>query len=330
MPYLIVAFLTADPAGAGPNAALDRHASLIRWGASDLAFVHELYPPVPTALAGLLPGGVLALAIAGALVAGIVLHVLWERLVLLGQPRWVIAPVLVAIGAAPAYALTAVDDLAAFVSLALLMTAIAGVLAFAGNGDTGGGFQAGLALGVAAVCNLAAVGYALALSVAAPMIARHRYRGVPHSVRATMLVVLFPTVAGLGGWAFLEWRYTREVFHTVRENSDLLRFRHGFPAAAVDALTATAGAVAQTPLFLVAAAVLVLYRPLAALALALPVVGLLIGTLAGFPTTDEQNCLLLMLVGAMSLPMRPSRPAGVLFAVAAVVQLAVAWAAWAR
>jgi hypothetical protein len=326
VPYLVLAgWVGGTGSRDGGNAALDRHAANIRWGAGDLAFVHEMYPPLPTGFAGLLPGGPTALAVLGALGAGFVLHFLWQRLVESEVPGWATGPVLAGVAAAPAFALTAVHDLAAFASLALLMAAIAGVLAFAVDGDTGGGFRAGLALGVAAACGLAAVVYAGALGLAAPLIARHRFRGVRYSMRATVLVLLFPTVANVGGWALLEWRYTREVFHTVRADGGLFGFRAGPGPAVLDALSATGLAIAHTPLFLVAVAVLVLVRPVAALALALPVVGLLVTTLVGIPTTAEQNTVILALVAAMAIPPRPSRRVAGVFAVSSVLQLALAW-----
>src|SRR3954468_18100646 len=56
VPSLVLAGWVGGTGGRdGGTAALDRHAANIRWGAGDLAFVHEMYPPLPTGFAGLLP-----------------------------------------------------------------------------------------------------------------------------------------------------------------------------------------------------------------------------------------------------------------------------------
>ena len=314
LPYALAAYLTRGRSHRWPNAVVDHRAAAIHWGSKNLEFISIVYPPLPTGIAAVLPGGPLVLAFAGAVAAGLVLQTLWHRLSALGLPWWASAAVLAGTGATPVFAVTAVSDLGRLVCVSLLVVAIAGLLRFAVRGEPGGGFQAGLALGVAAACDLATAVYAVAVGAATPLIARHRYRGARNSVPAAALVVLFPTVVCLGGWAFLEWRYTRTVFHTV--------VAHPHPAAVVVA----ALAVAATPVYWLSAALQLRRRSMAGLVLALPLVGLVVNALVGLADAGSAaDRVVLTLVGAVALPARPSRRLALLIAAAAVAQAAIGW-----
>ena len=56
-------------------------AAAVRAGGSDLAGLGAAYPPLPTLLAGIVPGGSLGLSVVASLVAGCTLHLVWEQLV---------------------------------------------------------------------------------------------------------------------------------------------------------------------------------------------------------------------------------------------------------
>ena len=327
VPYLIVAVVTAQPGLGTANAALIGQARLIRWGESGWSAIRDLYPPAPTAIAALPSNAGTTLACLGALCAGMVLGVAAERLRRLDQPWWTTVPVLLSLGATPLYWLTATRDLAGFAGLALLASAITGVLRFTINGETQGGFRAGLALGAAAAFDLAALGYTAVLGLLASGVARLRHRDVPHMRRAVVLVVLFPTVASIAGWLFLEWRFTGSVRYTGGPQTSFFTFPHGVPAAALDALRTTLAAVGVTPVLPVAVAVLIRTRPGWAALLTLPIAGLALSAFVGLWTAQGRDQIILALVAAMALPARPTRRLAAAFTVAALCQLALAGAA---
>jgi len=272
-----------------------------------------------------LPDAAVTLACLGALCAGVVLGLAAERLRQLRLPWWTAVPVLLSLGATPLFWLTATRDLAGFAGLALLASAIAGVLRFTFNGETQGGFRAGLALGAAAAFDLAALGYSVVLGLVASLVARLRHRGVPHLTHAVTLVVLFPTAASIAGWLFLEWRFTGSVFYTGPQQGRLFAFADGVPTAALDAVVGTVVAAALTPLLLIAFAVLIRTRPARAVLLALPVAGLALSTFVGLWSAQGRDQVILALVAAMALPARPGRRLAVVVAAAALCQLALCW-----
>ncbi|AGZ38810.1 hypothetical protein [Actinoplanes friuliensis] len=309
LPYVLLAIFR----GVGPdtpNAKLDRLGSEIKWGSSDLGFVRDMYPPLPSGIAGALPGGRLALGIAGALLAAFVLEFLITRLRRRQHPWWLIAPVIIGIGAMPVYARTAIDDLATFAGLAALIFAVAGLLEFTGLGDTGGGFRAGLALGIGVACDLNVAVYAVAIGVAAPLIARRRYQGIPYATQAAMLVLIFPACAALTGWAYLEWRFSGGAFHAVH-----------LVGGGTDGLTATLLAIATSPVFLLSAVILLRQNAAAAVALAIPVLSLMISTGLGLTNGGGTDHIVLALIGAFTIAANPSLTVIRLYALAVVIQV---------
>ena len=305
VPYLIVVLVNG---AGGPNIELDRRGDLIEWGGSDLSFVRDLFPPLPVGLAGALPGGPVVLGVVGAILAAVALEFLVERLRRRGFPWWFSTPVVIGIGAVPVYGRTATTDLATFAGLVLLLFAIAGLLEFTGLGDTGGGFRAGLALGIGVACDLTVAVYALGIGVMAPLIAR---RAAPYATQAAMLVLLFPSCAALTGWAFLEWRFSGGAFHAVE-------------LQAGGSVLPTLSALALSPVFLLSAAVLVRRNAAAAIALLIPVLGLMVSDALGLSHGRGTAMIVLALIGAFTIAPDPSRNLARLYALAVVLQVGLA------
>lgn len=305
VPYLLVVLVNG---AGGPNIELDRRGEQIEWGGSDLSFVRDLFPPLPVGLAGALPGGPVVLGVVGAILAAVACEFLIERLRRRGFRWWFSVPVVIGIAAMPVYGRTATTDLATFAGLVLLLLAIAGLLEFTVLGDTGGGFRAGLALGIGVACDLTVAVYALGIGVLAPLIARRR---APYATQAAMLVLLFPSCAALLGWAFLEWRFSGGAFHAVSLQ----------PGGSV---TTTLTALALSPVFLLSAAVLVRRNAAAAAALLIPVTGLMAGEMLGLSHGRGPAMIVLALIGAFTIAPDPSRTLARLYALAVVLQIGLA------
>jgi hypothetical protein len=302
------------------NGALARHAGPegLRWA----------YPPLPTFLASVLPDGALALALVSSLLAGVALTRLLQRL----RERAVSLPLasvlLASLALVPCVLYGVTQDLAAFAGLAFLITAFDGFVRFSANGETQGGFQAGLMLALAFGCDPVALVYAAALAAAAPLMAHLRYRSEPDAATATASVLVFPVIAAAGAWAFLEWRFTGAVFGTVRAEGGWLAFPGGVGHSLVEALRHMGANALRAPVYLSVGVLLFARRRLAAAGYALPLVGLVVARWIGLPYSDVSAFMLLAAIGIVTVPARPTGVRVMFLATAAVVQLAVGWFAF--
>lgn len=305
----------------GVNRDLEANGDLIRWGSRDFgSFIGHLYPPIPTAIASVLPGGARALAWVGALAAGAILLVAWERLHHLDVPRWLRAVLLVCFGASPAFAYLASEDLSRFVGLGLFAIAVGGFVRFVAVGDTEAGFLCGLTLGLAVACDPVALVYAACLGAAAP-VAGMRYGGTRESAGASVLVITFPAAGALAGWTFLQWRFTGSPFGWLVDAPGVLDFPDGAWTGLVNSAGNTAQALALSPLFLVTQLVLIRRRPETLLVALLPLVGTTVSLWLGLRVAGGHAVVLLGLIALMSVPRSPSRPLAAVVAVAGLANL---------
>ncbi len=289
------------------NDALAERASRISWGATDLRFVAGIWPPLPTAIAGIVAGGTVLLAVIGGLVGGCLLHVLAERLILAGQPRGLVALAAATVGAAPGTAYLADVDLASILALLLVVMAAGGILRFVRDGRTDGAFLAGLLLALAAMCNAAVGLVAVVLAAATPLLLRGRRSA--GAAGALACVILFPTVAAAAGWAFLEWRFTGEVFAALRGSAAFT-----FPAGAGPGAAVAAAHLGQvlvcSPLYVAVVVLLLRRSATATLGLLLPLPVLALALWWGIGPPVGLAILGLTCAGVLALPAAArSRPA---------------------
>jgi hypothetical protein len=147
--------------------------------------------------------GVALLAGACAVAGGAALAALLTRAGVRGPV--VVPPVLAATAAGVPLA---VADPSGFCGLALVAVAVSGALRFALDGDTYGGFVAGLALAAAFTADPRAAIAVPVVVIAAAVLARLRRprdRGIG---RATATVLAFPVLVTVLSWLFLTWRLT--------------------------------------------------------------------------------------------------------------------------
>ncbi len=318
-PYVVLAvWLQARGVHSLPNAQLERVAgSLSRPGAT-VGAVTRAFPPLGPAIARLLPGGPGTLGIVGALGAGAVLHLCWERLVRASVPRWLIVLLLAGVGGSPIFWYNATGNLVGFVGLIAFVVAAAGLLDFLYLGRTTGGYAAGLSMAFAVLCDPAALVYALSMAIAIPFLGWERFRGEPIAILSAVAVVVFPTVAAVTAWAFLEWRFTGTVNHSLLFASGAF----GFPAGLAGGLRAAASHVGWeltcAPVFAVGAVSLLPRRPMAAVGLLAVPLDLVLTAWFGLHAQTGQGIVLLSIVGLMAVPSRPNRIIAAVLAVEAV------------
>ncbi|WP_436535155.1 hypothetical protein [Actinoplanes sp. HUAS TT8] len=138
------------------------------------------------------------------LASGVYCHVLAARLHKHGVPRLAAAFIV----AGPGLAICAVGttDLPSMIGMALVVVALDGYLRFVVDGQTLGGFVAGITLACAAVCDLATLVYMAALAAAVPFLAGTWARQVK-ATTAILAVLAFPSVAVYLGWLYVRWRF---------------------------------------------------------------------------------------------------------------------------
>lgn len=295
------------------------------WGSSDLSFVSHIYPPLPVLVAEVLRSS-LALGIAGAVLGGTILEVVGRRLYRLHFPLPVVCLLVATLGASPSFAQTTTTDLRSLLTLALLATAIEGFLRFVLRGRTHAGFTAGMAIGLAGLCDPFALVCAVGFGLAAPVVALHRFRGRRAAVRATVSVLLFPTVAGIAAWCFLTWRFTGNGVAWLHDAAPNLWFGHGVGTQLTQALHAVWSPLWHTPLYLLALALLLWRRTwLTAITAVLPLAVVVVALWLGFPVPPTAVALLLGIMALVALPPRPTRTMLVLVCAVALAGMALKW-----
>lgn len=325
LPFLGLAFYAWGKGFAHPlNRTLVEDAAAVVAGGAGLAGLDHAYPPLPTLIAGIVPGGTLGVSLVAAVATGLLFAAIGERLVRREVPRPLRAALVIPLVLVPATLFAGSQNLVAMLTLTFLALALEGFVRFAFLGETEGGFVAGLYLGCAFLCGPVAVVYALCLGLAAPFLAGDRFRAEPSAVPATWAVLMFPTVAALGGWAFLEWRFTGVAFGTIDTDPDAFSFPAG---GLTDSLGEVALAVAHTPLYVLLGVLFAIRRPLALVGYLVPVLGLFLTHFFGLTYSQVAAYVLLTLIALVCVPRRPGPRVGMLLATVAVAQwfLAVRW-----
>jgi hypothetical protein len=310
------------------NLLLQERSDAARTGGGDLAGVANAYPPIPTFLAGILPGGTAGVAVGTAILAGIAMQLVIVRLVRRQVSLLLMGALVLALVAVPALWFEATQNLGGFLALMFLLLALDGFVRFVARNDTIGGFAAGLALAAAFLCDPIALVYTAALGVAALFLTPADQRHEPGVMRATASVLLFPTIAVVGAWAFLEWRFSGGAYATIRADQQWFAFDDGVVRGFGEALLWTISVAARSPIYLVVGALIGRRRALVAAGYAVPLLGLVLAHWIGMTYSAALAFALLSLVGLYSLPRPGARTERWLLGAAAVAQLALvlAWA----
>ena len=330
LPYLVIAGISAatDASGAlnTPNQQLLDHVASIPWDRADPEWIGQIFPPISTLVATLLPGGRVGLAVAGALIAGIFLQKLIEIMVQRQFFPTTIVILTLAIGANPLFAYTALENVAAFLGLAFFGLAASDVVRFVSWRNTRSGFRAGMLLMLATLSDLSGLLYVLTLATAAPFLrlARQEQKGAR---AANVLVVVYPTVSALAALFFINFVFTGAPLNSLGRG-----ILEGNPErfAALGPLFASLnGWLLVAPVVSAWAMAIIVRRPRAILVSTLVFVAILGAFVLGLlPSGSAGNTFILMTVLAIALiPTAKDKVTTILVDVVAVLQIVIAWAA---
>jgi hypothetical protein len=329
LPYVLLAVITSriDTTPllglTGNQATLDRASAALDGGV--VQAIGQLYPLLSGVLLRFMPFGVDGAAVLGGVVAGVLLQLLAQDMLRRGLRKREVVAFTIALGANPLYAFVALNDLQAFLGIALFALAVVDMVRFFAWGDTQAGFRAGLALMLSTLLDPMGFLYVAIAALAAPVLdlARHGQHGVR---RANVLVLVFPSAAVALSTAALDLMVLHDPFAALRgtisvSEERIAGLQHLFSSA--DGLLLVAMLVAGSTLAL-------LVRRPGAIAL---VAALFVGTIGGYavglvPVAAAGNVFVTMLSVAIAiLPPVEGRVASTLVVVLAVLQVPLAWVA---
>ncbi|WP_229085080.1 hypothetical protein [Curtobacterium sp. GD1] len=329
LPYVTVALLTVGAAttpqlaATGNQATLDRATAALDGGV--VQAIGQLYPLLSGVLLRFLPFGVHGAAVLGGVAAGVFLQVLAQAMLRRGVRMRKVVVFTVALGANPLYAFVALNDLQAFLGIALFAVALTDMVRFSSYGDTQAGFRAGLSLMLSTLLDPMGLVYVVVAAVTVPLleVARQGQHGLR---RANTMVLVFPSVAVLGSVAVLDLLVLRDPFAALRRTVSLDTQR----LAVLDHLfTSFDGLLLGAMVLAGCLLALLVHRP-GAIAI---VFALFAGILAGYaigliPAATAGNTFVTMLAVAVAiLPRATTRTTSMLITVLAALQIPLAWAA---
>ncbi len=330
VPYLVVAWAASQSSVTArlytPNHELLVHIAHIDWNRADVTWIGEIFPPLSTLLAAVIPGGETGLAIAGALVAGVFLQKILEIMVQRKFHVGTMTILMLALAANPLFAYTVSENFAAFLGLAFFGLGIADIVRFVAWGNTQSGFRAGLLLMLATLSDLSGILYVLTAAAAAPFLRLGR-RHQQGARGANVLVIVFPTVAAIGAIAILNLIFIGRPLGSTgrrRRSPDTAdRF-----ATLPHLFDQPSGWLLIAPVLSAWVVALIVRRPGSILVSTLVFVAILGAFVIGLiPTGSAGNTFILMTLMAIALvPTRKEFVTVVMMDLVAVLQIVIAWA----
>jgi hypothetical protein len=329
VPYLIVAWAASQSAVTvrlyTPNHQLLVHIAHIDWNRADVTWIGDIFPPLSTLLAAVIPGGETGLAIAGALVAGVFLQKILEIMVQRKFRPGMTAIMMLALAANPLFAYTVTENFAAFLGLAFFGLGIADIVRFVAWGNTQSGFRAGLFLMLATLSDLSGILYVLTAASAAPFLrlGRSHQQGARG---ANVLVIVFPTVAAIGAIAILNLIFIHRILGST--GRALIAGTADRFATLPHLFDHPSGWLLIAPVLSAWVIALIVRRPGSILVSTLVFFAILGAFVIGLiPAGSAGNTFILMTLMAIALvPTRKELITVVLMDVVAVLQIAIAWA----
>jgi hypothetical protein len=307
-----------------PNQQLLDHLGTISWDRADIAWVGDIFPPLSTLLAAIIPGGRLGLGIAGALVAGVFLQKMLEIMVQRRFSPWLAGLLILALAGNPLFAYTVTENFAAFLGLAFFGFGITDIVRFVAWGNTQSGFRAGIYLMLATLSDLSGLLYVLTAAAAAPFLSlgRKHQRGAR---AANVLVIVYPTAAALVAIGLLNLIFTGRLVGSVVVG--LLDGADARFAGLGPLFTSPNGLLLVAPVLSAWIVALIVRRPGSILVSTLVFVAILGAFVLGLlPSGSAGNTFILMTLMAIALVPTPKRKLLVsLMDTVAFLQIGIAW-----
>ncbi|WP_439592522.1 hypothetical protein [Microbacterium sp.] len=181
------------------NGVLAERVQSLPWGSSEVETLGQLYPPITSLLALVIPGGAFGLAITGCLVGGLMLQLVVQSM----QRKGFVLPVrlvfVLTLALTPLWAYIVTTSFEATLGLTFFGLGMIDLVRFVTFANTQAGFRAGLLFAASAFSDSTGLFAALVAAAASTFIIRSR----DGSRAANAIVVIFPTLAFLGSLMLL-------------------------------------------------------------------------------------------------------------------------------
>jgi len=326
-PFIVAAFIASanpTPVGESRNAQLAESVGSIPWESVDASWLSNIYPPISTLLATVIPGGRLGLGILGALLAGVLLQRILTILVQRRVPLSTTIILMLALAGNPLFFFMAIENLPAFLGLAFFGIALSDVVRFVVWGNTQSGFRAGLYMMLATLSDLSGILYVATAALAAPFL-RHRRAHQAGARGANLLVIVFPTLGALGAILLLNLIFLRSLSGPM--GKELAEGSGQRFTALIDVFATPTGWLLVAPVVSAWIIAIIVRRPGAIIVSSLVFLALLGAFVIGFlPSGSAGNTYIMMILLAIALIPNSRTPlTNVLVDVVAVCQIVIAW-----
>ncbi|GAA1913759.1 hypothetical protein GCM10009775_03040 [Microbacterium aoyamense] len=181
------------------NGVLAERVSSLPWGSSEVETLGQLYPPITSLIALVVPGGALGLAIVGCLVGGTMVQLVLQSLIRKGFVVPVRLVFVLTLALTPLWAYIVTTSFEATLGLTFFGLGMIDLVRFVTFANTQAGFRAGLLFAASAFSDSTGLFAALVAAAASTFIIRSR----DGSRAANAIVVIFPTIAFLGSLMLL-------------------------------------------------------------------------------------------------------------------------------
>ncbi|MFC6324704.1 hypothetical protein ACFP59_02125 [Microbacterium koreense] len=302
------------------NADLATRVDALRFD-SGIAVIGDLYPPITSLIALVIPGGALGLAFAGAFLGGIVVQQVMQAQIRKGFPASVTIIVTLALATTPVYTYTVTTNFEATLGLMFFALGMLDLVRFVTRANTQAGFRAGLLFACSALSDVYLVFSALVAALGGALLRQSR----TGARLANAIVVAFPTVAVFGSLALLGAAFGAGPLMMFRGD---LSWSTERATAWVEFLATPSGVLYLAPVALIALAAIALGSPWAGLFAVLLNAATAVAFILGLtpPGTAGTTYIMLVFLAIAIIPSTKSRLHQGLIGVAAILLWGIGWA----
>lgn len=302
------------------NADLAARVDALRFD-SGFAVIGELYPPITSLIALVIPGGALGLAFAGAFLGGIVVQQVMQAQLRKGFSLTVTLIVTLALATTPVYTYTVTTNFEATLGLMFFALGMLDLVRFVSRANTQAGFRAGIFFACSAFSDVYLIFSALVAALGGALLRQSR----TGARVANAIVVVFPTVALLGSLALLGAAFGAGPLSMFRGD---LAWSTERAVGWVEFLGTPSGLLYLAPAALIAVAAIAMGSPWAGLFAVLLNAATAVAYILGLtpPGTAGTTYIMLVFLAIAIIPSTTSRIHRALIGVAAIVLWGIGWA----
>lgn len=302
------------------NGALAARVGELPWASPEVGTLGELYPPISSLIAVVLPGGALGLGILGALIAGVLTQLVIQSMQRKHFSPFVRVVFMLTLAATPLFAYIATTNLEGILGLTFFGLGMIDLVRFVTYANTQAGFRAGILFACSAFSDSTGFLAALVAASAGAFIIQSR----TGARIANMIVVVFPTLAVTGALALLGVAFGAGPLAMIRGD---LHWDADRATGLVDYFATPAGLVYLAPTVIVVITALLLRFPGVALVAVLLTAMTLLAFLVGLtpPGAAGNSYILLLLLVVAIVPTATTLRHAILTCSTSLLLWAIGW-----